>query len=203
MGFFRRLLGDKSGGGLANCVTLPDRVWKTTDAKFAGLAKEAAGRAPPETFAVLLVAHFPDVLAELERIAEEGGAVPVLAVLARDLSPQMVAGLDLDATATIDIVLGERHPVRSYDDRLVDFAAACPCRCRLSHHLSLDDALMEAFGGDWLKEVLERLGMTDDEAIESSVVARRIEAAQRQLGDARMSDAEAGSAAEWMEKNRP
>ncbi|MCA9070911.1 MAG: hypothetical protein KDA84_18405 [Planctomycetaceae bacterium] len=59
MGLFDFLFGRKKD---SNVEIVPDHIWMTTDAKFAGLAKEAEERSKSETVAILLVAHFPDVL---------------------------------------------------------------------------------------------------------------------------------------------
>src|SRR6266699_3434010 len=45
--------------------------------------------------------------------------------------------------------------------------------------LSLEDDLMRIFAGEWAKNVLTRLGMQEGEAIESRMVSRRIEGAQK------------------------
>ncbi len=40
---------------------------------------------------------------------------------------------------------------------------------------------MRIFAGDWVKSVLQRLGMKEGEAIESRMVSRRIEGAQKKV----------------------
>ena len=57
----------------------------------------------------------------------------------------------------------------------------------------------EAQVGDMLKG----LGMKDDEAIESRLVARRILAAQKTIEDRSLSDLDAVSAEKWLERNCP
>ena len=47
--------------------------------------------------------------------------------------------------------------------------------------LSLEDDLMRIFAGDFVKSMMERLGMKEGEAIESSLVTRRIAAAQKKV----------------------
>ncbi len=47
--------------------------------------------------------------------------------------------------------------------------------------LSLEDDLMRIFAGDFVKSVMERMGMKEGEAIESSLVTRRIAAAQKKV----------------------
>ena len=48
-------------------------------------------------------------------------------------------------------------------------------------YLSLEDDLMRIFAGEWVKNMLTRLGMQEGEAIESKMVSRRIEGAQKKV----------------------
>jgi len=200
MGLFDSLFGSKTP---SNCEVVADKIWMTTDAKYAGIDKEVAERSQTGTVAILLVAHFRDVLARLDEVSPATNAVPVQAVLASNLSPDLAASLRLDESSEIDIIVGERHPLLSVDARLEEFAKSFPCRCRLSHHLSLDDPLLKLFSGAWVKEMLGKLGMTEDEAIESQMVLRRINGAQRKIEARALGNVDAESAAEWLEKNCP
>ena len=58
-------------------------------------------------------------------------------------------------------------------------ARATPAQSRF--FLSLEDDLMRMFAGEWVSAVLTRLGMEEGEAIESSMVSRRIEGAQKKV----------------------
>ena len=89
------------------------------------------------------------------------------------------------------------------DDRLQEFADELPCRCRFSHHVSLEDAVMKVFAGDWVKNVLKQLGMSEDDAIESQMVSRRIRQVQQKIEGRAFGSLDAESAAEWLEKNCP
>lgn len=201
MGFFDALFGSKKR---TNVEVVPDHIWMTTDAKFAGLAKEAEERSKSDTVAILLVAHFPDVLARLEELANKRDwSVPCRAVPATNLDTDLAASLKLDESAVIDIIVGERHPLPSVDDGLEAFADHLPCRCRFSHHLSLDDSVLEIFGGEWVKNVLRQMGMGEEEAIESQMVSRRIRKAQQKIEGRAYGNFDAESAAHWLKKNCP
>lgn len=91
----------------------------------------------------------------------------------------------------------------SVDDRLVELADELPCRCRFSHHVSLEDAVMKVLAGDWVKNVLKQLGMSEDAAIESQMVSRRIRQAQQKMEGRAFGSLGAESAAGWLEKNCP
>ncbi len=201
VGFFSSLFGKKQP---TNLEVVPDRIWMTTDAKYAGLAAEAEDRSMSEPLAILLVAHFPDVLARLEKVANRRTwRVPLKAVSASKLNTGLAAGLNASEADTIDVIVAERHPLPSVDDRLEAFADELPCRCRFAHHLSLDDAVMETFGGEWVRDILRGLGMSDDQAIESQMVARRIRQAQLKIEGEAYGSSAAGSAAEWLANNCP
>lgn len=201
MGFFSFLFGDKTR---TNVEVIPDHMWITTEAKFAGMIKEAQERSRSETVAILLVAHFPDVLARLEDIAKQyAWEVPCKAVLASSLNADLATSLSLNESAIIDIIVGERHPLPSVDDHLEKFADELPCRCRFSHHISLDDAVMRMFAGDWVSNMLRKMGMTEDQAIESQMISRRIRRAQQKIEGRAFGSLDAESAATWLEKNCP
>jgi hypothetical protein len=200
MRLFHYLFGSSKS---TNCEVVADRIWMTTNAKFVGVAKEVAERANSGTAAILLVAHFPDVLARLHEFAALTTEVPMKAVLANNLSADIVTGLRLDESTSIEIIVAERHPLLSADERLEEFADAFPCHCRLSYHLSLDDPVMKAFSGAWVQKLLGKLGMTEEESIESNLVMRRIRDAQRKIESKSCRSMDAGSAAEWLTKNCP
>jgi hypothetical protein len=200
MGIFDLFKSNRSNVELAG-----DRIWLTKAAKFAGLARQArnslTGADAPD--AILLAAHFPDCLDELRARAESAALETgrVMVTSADALSGSAGVGDALGESQTIGILVAERHPLRSRDEAIADFARSFPCRCRLVFHVSLEDALLQGFAGDWVRNLLERLGMTEDEAIESEMVARRLKQAQEKLENNVVDDLSADSAEEWMEQN--
>jgi len=201
MGLLDFLFG---GRKRARAEELTDRLWMTSDAKFDGLRREAITRSTGGADAVLLVAHFADVLARLEGIVgQHSWAVPCRAVLASDLSRELAFAARLDESAVIDILVAERHPLPSVDDELAEFARALPCRCRIVHFLSLEDAVLKAFVGEQVRGMLKHLGMKDDEAIESAMVSRQVRKAQQRIEGRSFGSSRAASAAEWLQKNCP
>jgi hypothetical protein len=200
MSFLRNLFG--FGRAAPGVEQLPDRVWVSTPAKLAGIRRELDTRVQGGAAWVGLVAHFPDVLGELVRLAEDcAGPASVRALLARELSSDSAARLKLDASSVLDLIVAERHPLASVDAELLAFAGTLPCRCRVAYHVSLDDAVMRAFGTETLLPLLERLGATDDEPIEHPMIARIIGRAQQRIEATAHGRADARSAAEWLERN--
>lgn len=79
-------------------------------------------------------------------------------------------------------VLGtERHESRRIDLQLRGRCGRQGDPGSSRFFLSLEDDLMRIFAGDFVKSMMERLGMKEGEAIESSLVTRRIAAAQKKV----------------------
>jgi preprotein translocase subunit SecA len=81
----------------------------------------------------------------------------------------------------LHIVGTERHEARRIDNQLRGRAGRQGDPGSSRFYLSLQDDLMRIFGGEWVARVLTRLGMEEDQAIESGMVSRRIEGAQKKV----------------------
>jgi preprotein translocase subunit SecA len=81
----------------------------------------------------------------------------------------------------LHIVGTERHEARRIDLQLRGRCGRQGDPGSSRFFLSLEDDLMRIFAGEWVKNVLTRLGMQDGEAIESRMVTRRVEAAQKKV----------------------
>ncbi|MEM7317175.1 MAG: preprotein translocase subunit SecA, partial [Planctomycetota bacterium] len=98
---------------------------------------------------------------EREKMSEEGEVV-------RDIGGLYVVGTERHESRRIDLQL------RGRCGRQGDPGAS-------RFFLSLEDDLMRIFAGDFVKSMMERLGMKEGEAIESTLVTRRIAAAQKKV----------------------
>src|SRR5882724_7175898 len=83
----------------------------------------------------------------------------------------------------LHIVGTERHEARRIDLQLRGRCGRQGDPGSSRFYLSLEDDLMRIFAGEWVKNVLTRLGMQEGEAIESKMVSRRIEGAQKKVGE--------------------
>jgi len=199
MGLFDMLLG---GGSRSTVQALDDRIWLTEEAKFKGLSQQL--NESNDSAVILLIAHFDDTLAKLTAVADAySGDVPLQATLAENLSTDIAARLSIDESATIDLIVTERHPLLSADDAITQFADEIPCNCRLAYHLSLEDPVLKLFATEFVHRILDSLGMKEDEPIESNMVSRRVKAAQQKIESTATGNSRAASAAEWLELNMP
>ncbi len=81
----------------------------------------------------------------------------------------------------LHIVGTERHEARRIDNQLRGRAGRQGDPGSSRFYLSLQDDLMRIFAGEWVAGILTKLGMQDGQAIESRMVSRRIEAAQKKV----------------------
>jgi hypothetical protein len=216
MGLFSWLFG-KPGR-----VTTRDVIWLDDSARGAGVAK-AVNRFLLAGKSVLLVAQFPATLAAFGEyiiarkwsshaapdmltpstalILAAESAPHLLFALARNLRAAEMPPPDDAAPSPLPILVLERHPLRGRDDRVVEFAEGLGGGATVEFHVSLDDPLMKRFAGDWMQNVLRKMGMKEEEPIESPMVARRVKAAQNKMAKRGMNERDADSAEEWMRKN--
>jgi preprotein translocase subunit SecA len=75
----------------------------------------------------------------------------------------------------------ERHESRRIDNQLRGRCARQGDPGASRFYIALDDELMRLFGSDRITGLMEKLGMGEGEAIESSILSRQIEGAQKRV----------------------
>ena len=79
-------------------------------------------------------------------------------------------------------VLGtERHESRRIDNQLRGRSGRQGDPGVSQFYISMEDELMRIFGGDRLKNMMERMGLPEDQPIEHSFISKSIESAQRRV----------------------
>ncbi|WP_456273278.1 preprotein translocase subunit SecA [Bacillus sp. AK031] len=86
--------------------------------------------------------------------------------------------LDLGGLAVIGT---ERHESRRIDNQLRGRSGRQGDPGVTQFYLSMEDELMRRFGSDNMKSMMERLGMADDQPIQSKMVSRAVESAQKRV----------------------
>jgi preprotein translocase subunit SecA len=81
----------------------------------------------------------------------------------------------------LHIIGTERHESRRIDNQLRGRAGRQGDPGSSRFYLALEDDLMRIFAGEWVSNLLARLGMEEGQAIESRMVSRRIEGAQKKI----------------------
>src|SRR5690625_1847805 len=182
----------------------PDMIYKTMDGKFRAVVDEIKRRHEKGqpvlvgTVAVETSEHISQLLkrerikhnvlnaknhfreAEIIENAGQKGAVTIATNMAgRGTDIKLGEGVvDLGGLAVIGT---ERHESRRIDNQLRGRAGRQGDPGMSQFYLSMEDELMRRFGSDNLKAMMDRLGMDDSQPIESKMVSRAVESAQKRV----------------------
>jgi preprotein translocase subunit SecA len=161
-----------------------------------------AGRRGAVTIATNMAGRGTDIIlggnaefmawADLKRLTDEDGRplYPTRLEVPKDVWEEAVAryepqmkgeGREVASVGGLHIIGTERHESRRIDNQLRGRAGRQGDPGSSRFFLSLEDDLMRKFAGEWVSAILTRLGMQDGEAIESKMVSRRIEGAQKKV----------------------
>ncbi|NOH16721.1 preprotein translocase subunit SecA [Clostridium cochlearium] len=88
---------------------------------------------------------------------------------------------DVIKVGGLKIIGTERHESRRIDNQLRGRSGRQGDPGESRFYVSLEDDLMRIFGSDKLKGIVEKLGLAEDEAIESKMVSNAIENAQKKV----------------------
>ncbi|EAL2830503.1 preprotein translocase subunit SecA [Campylobacter lari] len=88
---------------------------------------------------------------------------------------------EIRALGGLYIIGTERHESRRIDNQLRGRAGRQGDPGVSRFYLSLEDNLLRIFGGDRIKNIMERLGIEEGEHIESRIVTRAVENAQKKV----------------------
>lgn len=198
MGLFDWLIGNKQSQPT-------NRIWLTKNAKYQGMANEIAEFLADldHPSALFVVAHFPDCLDELEALVATRRFYDdrLYITLAEDL-PKVSRRVG-DGSGDALLIVGEKHPLRSHDDQILDCARSLNGGFEVIFHVSLEDTIMRRFAGEWVIGTLRQLGMKEDEMIQNPMVSRQLSQAQDKIARRAFGDSRAKSAEEWFQANFP
>jgi len=142
-----------------------------------------AGRPGTVTIATNMAGRGTDIVLggnlSAERARLEAPTEAMLAELDEDWRPRHAKVIEMGG---LHIIGTERHESRRIDNQLRGRSGRQGDPGSSRFYLSLDDNLMRIFGDpERIKRMLSRAGMKTDEAIESKMLSRQIERAQRKV----------------------
>ncbi|HXB96810.1 MAG TPA: SEC-C metal-binding domain-containing protein, partial [bacterium] len=118
--------------------------------------------------------------AEIISLAGQQGAVTIATNMA-GRGTDIVLGAGVAALGGLHVLGTERNESRRVDNQLRGRSGRQGDPGSSRFYMSLEDDLMRIFGSDKLQGLMGRLGMTDEEAIEHSMINRSIERAQKSV----------------------
>lgn len=118
--------------------------------------------------------------AEIVFTAGQKGAVTIATNMA-GRGTDIKLGEGVEELGGLAVIGTERHESRRIDDQLRGRSGRQGDRGESRFYLSLQDELMVRFGSERLQNMMGRLGMDDSTPIESKMVSRAVESAQKRV----------------------
>jgi len=182
----------------------PDVVYKTEKGKFEAIKekiKELKAKGQPVLVGTVAIEKSEYLSALLTR---EGIEHEVLNAKQHEKEASIIAKAGHKGSVTIatnmagrgtDIKLGEgvkevgglciigseRHEARRIDNQLRGRAGRQGAPGASQFYVSLEDELMRRFGGDSLKNMMDKLGLPEDQPIQNALISKTIESAQSKI----------------------
>jgi preprotein translocase subunit SecA len=182
----------------------PDLIYATTEGKYKAVAEEIkqrhekgqpvlVGTVAIETSEIIsaylrkygiphnvLNAKNHEREAEIITGAGERGAVTIATNMA-GRGTDIKLGEGVREAGGLAVIGTERHESRRIDNQLRGRSGRQGDPGITQFYLSLEDDLMRRFGSDNMKNMMSRLGMDDNQPIQSKMVSRAVESAQKRV----------------------
>lgn len=115
------------------------------------------------------------------------------------MPPQIKMAGQVSASAVLDktVIFLEHYPLRSKEEILI--ADWQPKEILVLN--SMDEPLFTTFGGEKIINLMQKMGMKNDEVIENSMIDKSLERAQRKVEEKVVAESSANSAEEWFKRN--
>ncbi|MCC7247876.1 MAG: preprotein translocase subunit SecA [Lysobacter sp.] len=146
-----------------------------------------AGRPSAVTIATNMAGRGTDIVlggsheAELQALEAENGGEIDEATRTRLKSEWQQRHDAVKASGGLHIIGTERHESRRIDNQLRGRSGRQGDPGSSRFYLSLEDNLMRIFAADWVQKMMARMGLKEDDIIESPLVTRQIAGAQRKV----------------------
>ncbi|GAA3319573.1 hypothetical protein GCM10020331_027000 [Ectobacillus funiculus] len=114
----------------------------------------------------------------LLRMLDKKGAVTIATNMA-GRGTDIKLGEGVKEVGGLAVIGTERHESRRIDNQLRGRSGRQGDPGVTQFYLSMEDELMRRFGSDNMKAMMDRLGMDDTQPIESKMVSRAVESAQK------------------------
>lgn len=183
-------------------------VWITTAAKYEALRDQI--KESPST--VIWFFHFfSESGSEVKHVLDALGLPSQNANQLRDATEPGVWLLPAEAAIAANgnapavdplIVVHEHYPIPGPEIELANALAALFPDKKVALHTSLDEPLMERFGVERIKKLLEQMGAKSNESISHAMVTKSIRRAQEKIEKDAKGDVKSASQAEWFQRNR-
>jgi hypothetical protein len=160
-----------------------DRVFISSKAKQGVILEQIS--VDPET---IIVTWFDNSYAEIKNLVQSNNLKAEIS-LSREISAHNIAGKK--------VLFYEHHPSINKERELLE-------KLQLKEAIfysALEEPLFKHFGGNRIISMMEKLGLSENEAIEHQMISSAIKNAQEKISQNAVLDHSAQSQADWFSKN--
>ncbi len=166
---------------------IPHEVLNAKQHEREAIIVAQAGRPQAVTIATNMAGRGTDIVlggsleSEIAQLEAETGAEVDAATRTRLKSEWQQRHDAVKAAGGLHIIGTERHESRRIDNQLRGRSGRQGDPGSSRFYLSLEDNLMRIFAADWVQKMMERMGLKEDDIIESPLVTKQIANAQRKV----------------------
>lgn len=166
-----------------NKPTITDRVFIHARNKWRYCQKILS-----ENSKTIFIGWFDDTIDDLESYLSQANVTAAI-LKARTVNRSQIRGEQL--------IFIEHYPMKTREDQLLD-------QLNLNEAVFLtavDEPLLKYFGGEKLMQIMENMGMNEEDPIEHKLITQSIITAQKKIERKMIIEQSTRSQAEWMERN--
>ena len=166
---------------------IPHEVLNAKQHEREAIIVAQAGRPKAVTIATNMAGRGTDIVlggsleSELAQLEAETGAEVDAATKSRLKAEWQQRHDAVKQAGGLHIIGTERHESRRIDNQLRGRSGRQGDPGSSRFYLSLEDNLMRIFAADWVQKMMERMGLKEDDIIESPLVTKQIANAQRKV----------------------
>jgi hypothetical protein len=195
--------------------TTSDKVWMTKDECFKGLTTEAL-KAITRKEMPIVISFFDDAAEEVKDYFKKQG-VPyfdwkiesfgesndqnVVYCTQADEIEHLLKNNSRIAKLPLCFLLTGHHPIIATEDRLLNSIHALTSASSFLFFLSFNSPLMEVFGVDKMKSLMQTMGMKQDECVEHAMITKSITRAREKIGQSLKNEIRTRNEREWYQSN--
>jgi hypothetical protein len=196
----------------SDSFVISDKIWMTEQEGLKGLATNAM-KAITEGSTPVIVSFFDDAQDKLSTFLMREG-VPFkdadenfpneadknILLVSAGHAGQLIRNLFLKKHRLTFLFTGH-HPLISTESKLLNEIYSLTQIKSFLFCLSLDNPLMQFFGSENMKSLMEKLGMKKDECVEHGMVSKSIMRAREKISERVKTEIHSTSEKEWFDRN--
>lgn len=192
---------------------LDDKIWVTTDKKYASIIADANEYLAKEDI-VFIVYHFTGTGEAIAGKLETGGhdfakihdpgaysRKKINLAQARGFQSGSYASKLTIPNIRVIILFAEHYPLYSIEKSITDAIGQTGTGVLYGFYTSFEEPILQRFGAENIKSMLQKLGMDENEALSHSLVTRSIENVQKKIEKKVAAEMKANSMNDWFNKN--